>query len=157
MYNILFCGTGGQGILLASELCALAAMNSGYHVKKSEVHGMAQRGGSVDSHVRFGPVVYSPVIMPGEADFLICFHAGEGQRLAHFLRKGGLHFGQFLDEAPKVLPSMRFLNTYLVGILSSRLPIARDHWFEAFDAIVKRAQQENRQVFLQGAERGTKV
>jgi Pyruvate/2-oxoacid:ferredoxin oxidoreductase gamma subunit len=68
--NILFCGTGGQGVLKASEVCGVAAMLSGYHVRKSEVHGMAQRGGSVESHLRFGRSVESPLIKPGQADFL---------------------------------------------------------------------------------------
>ncbi len=52
--NILFCGTGGQGVLSAAEICGWAALFAGCHVKKSEVHGMAQRGGSVESHLRFG-------------------------------------------------------------------------------------------------------
>ena len=69
--NILFCGTGGQGILTAAEVVALAAMYDGYHVKKSEVHGMAQRGGSVESHVRIGKKVFSPIIECGKADYLL--------------------------------------------------------------------------------------
>jgi len=69
--NILLVGVGGQGILLASEILAKVAFQEGYDVKKSEVHGMAQRGGSVSSEVRFGDKVYSPLIRKGEADFLL--------------------------------------------------------------------------------------
>ncbi|MEO0295523.1 MAG: 2-oxoacid:acceptor oxidoreductase family protein, partial [candidate division WOR-3 bacterium] len=65
-FNIIICGVGGQGILLASEIIALTAMESGFDVKKSEVHGMSQRGGSVFSHVRIGEKVYSPIIEKGK-------------------------------------------------------------------------------------------
>ncbi|MHC4773076.1 MAG: 2-oxoacid:acceptor oxidoreductase family protein, partial [Planctomycetota bacterium] len=68
-YNVTFGGIGGQGIIKASELVGWAAMYEGYHVKKSEVHGMSQRGGSVESHVRFGKKIYSPLVSPGGADF----------------------------------------------------------------------------------------
>ena len=63
--NVIICGTGGQGILLASEILCEAARLAGNDVKKSEVHGMAQRGGSVSSHVRFGEKVYSPLVEKG--------------------------------------------------------------------------------------------
>jgi indolepyruvate ferredoxin oxidoreductase beta subunit len=88
--NILICGVGGQGILLASEVLALAAIEDGWDVKKSEVHGMAQRGGSVVSHIRFGEQVFSPLIPQGEADFLLSFEEMETLRWMHYLRKGGL-------------------------------------------------------------------
>ena len=69
--NVLFSGVGGQGIILASRILAKCAFVSGYMVKESELHGMAQRGGSVTSHVRFGEEVYSPLIHKGKADFLV--------------------------------------------------------------------------------------
>lgn len=68
--NILVCGVGGQGIILASAIMADAVFKAGFDVKQGEVHGMAQRGGSVFSHIRFGPKVYSPVIPMGEVDYL---------------------------------------------------------------------------------------
>ena len=71
--NILFTGVGGQGILLASELTAYAQLAAGFDVKKSEVHGMAQRGGSVEAHLRYGEKVYSPLIEPGKADIQVAF------------------------------------------------------------------------------------
>jgi indolepyruvate ferredoxin oxidoreductase, beta subunit len=88
-YNIFISGVGGQGILLAGELLCLAVMECGHDAKKSEVHGMAQRGGSVTSHVRFGPKVFSPLIPEGEADILMAFEALEALRWGGFLRKGG--------------------------------------------------------------------
>ncbi len=83
--NILICGTGGQGILLASEIISAAAMHSGLDVRKSEVHGMAQRGGSVVSQVRFGKTVFSPIIEEGTADLLISMEKLEALRWSHFL------------------------------------------------------------------------
>jgi indolepyruvate ferredoxin oxidoreductase beta subunit len=70
MTNILVAGVGGQGVILASDIMADTFLEAGYDVKKSEVHGMAQRGGSVSSHVRYGEIVYSPIIKMGEVDYL---------------------------------------------------------------------------------------
>jgi indolepyruvate ferredoxin oxidoreductase beta subunit len=83
--NILIVGVGGQGVILASDIIAAVMMRAGHDVKKSEVHGMAQRGGSVTSHVRFGPKVYSPIIRKGEADILFSFEQLETLRYLDFL------------------------------------------------------------------------
>ncbi len=85
--NILFSGVGGQGILLASELTAYAQLDAGFDVKKSEVHGMAQRGGSVEAHLRYGGRVYSPLIEPGTADILVAFEILEAARYLPYLHK----------------------------------------------------------------------
>ncbi len=85
--NILFCGVGGQGILLASEITAYALLESGMDAKKSEVHGMAQRGGSVVAHLRYGKKVYSPLIDPGQVDFAVAFEMMESVRYLPFLHK----------------------------------------------------------------------
>ncbi len=85
--NILFCGVGGQGILLASELTAEALLAQGFDVKKSEVHGMAQRGGSVEAHLRYGDKVYSPLIEPGSADLLLAFEMMESLRYLPYLHQ----------------------------------------------------------------------
>ena len=87
--DVFLAGVGGQGTLLASEVLCDAFLLSGYDVKKSEVHGMAQRGGSVTTHLRFGPKVFSPLIEPGGADLLIAFEKLEALRFAHYLRPGG--------------------------------------------------------------------
>lgn len=86
--NIHFCGVGGQGILLASELTAHALLAAGFDAKKSEVHGMAQRGGSVEAHLRFGKTkVYSPLIEPGTVDIMLAFEMMEAVRYLPFLNK----------------------------------------------------------------------
>ena len=90
VFNILIAGVGGQGVLLTSKIIAEAALLQGLDVKQSEVHGMAQRGGSVLSQVRFGDKVYSPIIAEGEADLLIGFEPLETARYLHFLREGGI-------------------------------------------------------------------
>lgn len=83
--NVLIVGVGGQGIVAASNVLANAALAAGYDVKQSEVHGMAQRGGAVSSHVRFGTAVYSPVIPLGEAEFLLSFEKLETLRWLDYL------------------------------------------------------------------------
>ncbi|MBI4741791.1 MAG: indolepyruvate oxidoreductase subunit beta [Betaproteobacteria bacterium] len=88
--NILVVGIGGQGVMTATEILAAAAIALGHDVKKTEVAGMAQRGGVVSSHLRFGPRVLSPQITPGSADVLLGFEASEGMRWQHMLRPGGL-------------------------------------------------------------------
>ena len=88
--NILFSGVGGQGILLASELTAHAQLAAGFDVKKSEVHGMAQRGGCVTSHVRYGRKVYSPLAKRGGVDIIVSFEKLESLRYLDYLKPGGL-------------------------------------------------------------------
>jgi len=83
--NILFCGVGGQGILLASEVTAYSLLAAGMDVRKSEVHGMAQRGGSVTAHLRYGDKVYSPLISPGEADIVVAFEMMEAVRYLPYM------------------------------------------------------------------------
>jgi len=87
--NVIICGTGGQGILLASEVLCSAAWRAGYDVKKSEVHGMAQRGGSVSSHVRFGKKVHSVLVEKGAADMVLAMEKMEALRWAEYLSPGG--------------------------------------------------------------------
>lgn len=154
MTNVIFCGIGGQGVLTASEICGAAALLQGFHVKKSEVHGMAQRGGSVESHLRFGERVYSPLIIPGQADFLVCFFPDEEARLRHFLKPDGVNFLHLLGLFYKEDIDARFLNTYLLGVLSAYLPIDTDHWISSLTTIFTRAQDMNREVFLKGAAWG---
>ncbi len=89
-YNFLLAGVGGQGTILASNVLAEVGLATGFDVKKSEVHGMAQRGGSVNTHVRWNSErVYSPLIGQGEADLLLVFEEAEALRYAEFLRRGG--------------------------------------------------------------------
>jgi indolepyruvate ferredoxin oxidoreductase beta subunit len=156
VYSITFGGIGGQGVLTASEICSWAAMFAGYHVKKSEVHGMAQRGGSVESHVRFGKRVYSPLVPTGGADVLVCFYREEQPRLAPFLKKDGVDLTPYLEQAEKAVGgNPHGLNTCLVGVLSAKLPIKQEHWIKAIDTVFKgKRLEENKKVFLEGRRIG---
>ena len=87
--NIILCGVGGQGTVLASRLISAAAMKKGLPVMSAETIGMAQRGGSVFSHLRIGEDIYSPMIGPGEADLILAFEPAEAVRMMPYLRKGG--------------------------------------------------------------------
>ena len=87
--DIILCGVGGQGTVLASRLISTAAMAKGLPVMSAETIGMAQRGGSVFSHVRIGEGVFSPMIAAGEADLILAFEPGEAVRMLPYLREGG--------------------------------------------------------------------
>ena len=101
--NVLLAGIGGQGVLTAAQLLAEAAAHAGYDAKKSEVHGMAQRGGVVTSHVRFGTKVYSPIIAPGAVDLLVAFEAAEGLRWRTEIRPNGRIVVNCLQVPPPVV------------------------------------------------------
>lgn len=87
--NILLCGVGGQGIILASKILSAGLIKAGYDVKMSEVHGMAQRGGSVTTQVRYGEKVYSPIIGKGQADVLVSFETMETPKWLDFVKPSG--------------------------------------------------------------------
>src|SRR5271157_3333466 len=87
--NIVVAGLGGQGVLTASDILTEAAFAAGCDVKKADVHGMSQRGGSVRSDVRFGPRVYSPMVTAGEADFLVVLSEDQVEPHRDVLRSGG--------------------------------------------------------------------
>ena len=87
--NVLLVGVGGQGTILASKILTMGLIENGYDVKMSEVHGMAQRGGSVTTQVRYGKKVYSPIFGEGQADVLVSFETMEGLRLLDSLKKNG--------------------------------------------------------------------
>ncbi|MBA7560482.1 hypothetical protein ES708_02108 [subsurface metagenome] len=87
--NVLLVGVGGQGIIRASDILSAVMMSAGFDVKKSEVHGMAQRGGCVSSHVRFGSKVYSPLARKGDVDVLVSFEKLETLRYLEYLKADG--------------------------------------------------------------------
>ena len=88
--NFLLAGVGGQGVLTSSDIVAEVGLAAGYDAKKSEIHGFSQRGGVVESHVRWAEKVFSPVSPPGEVDFMIAFEPLEAARWVNWLRPGGV-------------------------------------------------------------------
>lgn len=106
--NVLIVGVGGQGVIMVSKVLASLAQGQGFEVKQSEVHGMAKRGGSVFSHVRFGRRVWSPTIPKGEADILLAMEWAEGLRWLPFLKPGGI----FICDTKRIVPPFACLNRH---------------------------------------------
>jgi indolepyruvate ferredoxin oxidoreductase beta subunit len=164
--DVFICGVGGQGILLASEILSDVALAKGLDIKKSEVHGMAQRGGSVVSHVRYGEAIYSPVITEGQADILASFEKMEALRWIQFVKPGG----KVIVNSQEILPSgmetypptidrkirervpdamfvdaltlakeaghLRAVNIVMLGAFSNFLKFTEDEWKAAIEARV---------------------
>ena len=105
VFNVSLVGVGGQGILLTSDILALAAMHAGLDVKKSEIHGMSQRGGSVISQVRFGPRVFSPIVPDGASDILVSFERTEALRFVHLARPGAKILVNDMERIPVTVSS----------------------------------------------------
>jgi len=128
--NVVIAGLGGQGVLKASDILADVAFSFGLDVKKSELHGMSQRGGSVSSDVRFGERVFSPMVPEGEADFLVVIAADQIPVNEAALRQGGtLIEPSQIDEA--ALTNKKNINVALLGVLSRHLPFSVDEWTAA--------------------------
>ncbi len=108
--DVLIVGVGGQGVLLASEILSEVAMKAGYDVKKSEVHGMAQRGGVVSSHVKIADKVYSPTIYKGQADLMLSFERAEGLRAVDLMKKDGIAIISNTTLVPAIVTSTKGLS-----------------------------------------------
>ena len=155
--NIVVAGLGGQGVLTASDIIAGVAFARGLDVKKSEVHGMSQRGGSVASDVRFGDQVFSPMVPPGEADFLVLLDQDQLEPNRAALAAGGvlLHPGM-LD--PVTAANQRSRNVALAGMLSAWLDFGDQEWIDAIRAsLPARHHESNIQVFKAGRAAGRKI
>ena len=148
--NVVVAGLGGQGVLKASGILADAAFRAGRDVKKSEIHGMSQRGGSVSSDVRFGEHVFSPMVPTGEADFLVVLAASQVEVARPVLKAGGvlIHPG-LVDEAR--LANKRSLNVALLGVLARHLDLADNLWHAAIRAALpEKLHAANLQAFAIG-------
>jgi len=127
--NVKFAGLGGQGVIRASDILAEAAFRAGLDVKKSELHGMSQRGGSVSSDVRYGEKVWSPMIPEGEADYLVVISPDQVDNNLPALKKGGVLLRpEMIDESS--LPNKKSLNVALLGVLSAQLSLPESIWIE---------------------------
>ncbi len=125
--NIRIAGLGGMGILKSAQVLAEVLFRNGYDVKKAEVHGMSQRGGSVTSDIRFGQEVLSPMIPGGEADFLMILAPEELENHRPSLRPNGILINaQSFDDV--ALPNRKSLNVAMLGTLSRHLDIPVERW-----------------------------
>lgn len=148
--NIVVAGLGGQGVLKASDIIADAAFRAGLDVKKSEIHGMSQRGGSVTSDVRFGQCVLSPMVPAGEADFLLVLAPDQVDNNRHVLRPGGVLIEPRLIDTAQ-LANPRSLNVALVGALSALLSLDAEAWRGSLDAnLPAKARAANDAAFALG-------
>jgi len=129
--NVQIVGVGGQGVLRTSQVLAAVLVGAGYDVKQSEVHGMAQRGGSVVSQVRYGRQVHSPLAPGGSADFVVALDAAEGLRATPALRPGTGRVLDVPDELLRRLPDPRGRNMAALGRLARCLDLAPEAWHEA--------------------------
>lgn len=155
--NVVVAGLGGQGVIKASDILADAACRAGRDVKKAEVHGMSQRGGSVTSDVRFGDRVLSPMVPRGEADFLLVLAPSEVEVTRPLLRPGGVLIApDFVPEAE--LPNRKSLNVALLGALSAHLAIPQAVFLAAVkDALPERLHAVNEKAFALGRARAEKA
>jgi indolepyruvate ferredoxin oxidoreductase beta subunit len=155
--NVVVAGLGGQGVIKASDILADVAFRAGLDVKKAEVHGMSQRGGSVTSDVRFGDRVDSPMIPPGEADFILVLAPSEVEVVRPLLAKTGVLIPpDFVDE--KALPNRKSLNVALLGALARHLDLPEALWLEAVKAALpERLHQVNEKAFQIGREKAAQA
>lgn len=154
--NVVIAGLGGQGVLKASDIVAEVAFRAGLDVKKSEIHGMSQRGGSVTSDVRFGEEVYSPMVPSGEADYLVVLSSDQVEPNRWRLRKGGTLITP--DLIPQgVLRNKRELNVTLLGYLSRIAPFPPSLWEDAIRRnLAAKLHVSNLQAFAIGREAAKK-
>ena len=175
--NIMIVGVGGQGTLLTSRILGGLAIAGGYDVKLSEVHGMAQRGGSVVTYVRYGEKVAEPIVEEGQADVIIAFERLEALRYAHFLKKDGVLIANdwridpmpvvigaaqypehiledlakehkvYTEEAKK-LGNPRVFNMIVLGIAAQHMDFTKEQWYDVIEHTVPPKTVElNKQAF----------
>jgi indolepyruvate ferredoxin oxidoreductase beta subunit len=150
--NVVIAGLGGQGVIKASDILADVAFSAGLDVKKSELHGMSQRGGSVSSDVRFGQCVFSPMVPEGEADFLVVIAPDQVAVNAASLRQGGILIEPSMIDETR-LSSKKSVNVALLGVLSRHLPFPVEAWTAALERnLPEKLRDANLQSFSIGRD-----
>lgn len=154
--NVVIAGLGGQGVLKASDILADVAFSAGQDVKKADVHGMSQRGGSVTSDVRFGEHVFSPMVPTGSADFLLVIAPDQVEVNRAALGAGGVLIEpSVIDES--CLPNKKSLNVALLGVLSRHLDFSVEAWAAAIERnLPEKLHEANLQSFSLGRTAGKK-
>jgi indolepyruvate ferredoxin oxidoreductase beta subunit len=148
--NVVLAGLGGQGVLKASDILANAVFRAGFDVKKSEIHGMSQRGGSVSSDVRFGKKVFSPMVPPGQADYLVVLSDSQVEVARPMLKADGVLIEPSLVDEER-LANKKSLNVALLGALARHLDLADNLWHAAIQAALpEKLHAANLQAFAIG-------
>ena len=150
--NVVIAGLGGQGVLKASDIVAEVAFAAGLDVKKAEVHGMSQRGGSVTSDVRFGRGVLSPMVPMGQADYLVVLDETQVENNQAILKADGELLTVSLIN-PSDLKNKRSINVAMLGVLSKRFDIAEKIWIDTIKAnLPERLHEVNMEAFALGRQ-----
>jgi indolepyruvate ferredoxin oxidoreductase beta subunit len=150
--NVVIAGLGGQGVLKASDILADAAFLAGLEVKKAEVHGMSQRGGSVNSDVRFGQSVLSPMVPQGQAHYLLVLEETQVENNRHRLADNGKLIGPDSVD-PSALSNRKSFNVAMLGALSRELSIDPEHFRQAIRRnLPENLHEANFQAFDLGRE-----
>ena len=148
--NVVFVGVGGQGVVTVSDIFAEVAFQAGFDVKKSELHGMSQRGGLVTSDVRYGRTVYSPMVPAGQADFLVAIDPAQGENNRGRLRAGGRLVSAAVIDAAR-LANARSMNVAVLGAFSTVLDFTEEQWLAAIKArLPAKLHEANVQAFQVG-------
>lgn len=147
--SILLAGVGGQGTILVSKILCKGLIEAGYDVKMSEIHGMAQRGGSVSTQVRYGENVQSPIIGVGQADILVAFEKMEAVRYASFLKPEGVAVINKLEIVPMTVASGK--EKYPEGLLEAMQEQFRVYSFDAMEAALSVGSPKVMNIVLFGA------
>ena len=154
--NVVIAGLGGQGVLKASDILADVAFSAGMDVKKADVHGMSQRGGSVSSDVRFGEHVFSPMVPSNKADFLLVIAPDQVEVNRAALGANGILIEPSVIDVAS-LPNKKSLNVALLGVLSCHLEFSIDAWTAAIKRnLPEKLHEANLQSFSLGRAAGKK-
>ena len=153
--NVTVAGLGGQGVLTVTDILAEVLFRAGFDVKKSEVHGMSQRGGSVSSEVRFGKAVASPMVPEGESDYLIVMEPTQVEVNQYKLRPGGVLITTAVPT--EKLKNPKALNTMMLGALSAHLGVDHALWLEVIKEFLPQKLHElNLEMFELGRQAALK-
>ena len=148
--NVIVAGLGGQGVLKVTDILSEALFRCSYDIKKSEVHGMSQRGGSVSSEVRFGSSVASPMVPEGESDYLVILEETQIDNNIHKLREGGVLITPATVPMDK-LAHPKALNTLMLGALAAHFDQPDEKWLEVLkENLPEKVHQLNEEMFHLG-------
>lgn len=149
--NIVFSGLGGQGVLTISDICSQVAMAEGFSVKRTDLHGLSQRGGVVESHLRIGENIYSPLIMSKDADYNISLDQKLSKKFARkYLKKDGQDLTPYLSIALRLNVPAKEMNFFILGILSQKMNFKLNTWNTVISNKMAHRKRDMAAFFLKG-------
>lgn len=155
--NVVFAGLGGQGVVKASDIMADAVFRCGHDVKKAEVHGMSQRGGSVACDVRYGKEVFSPMVPAGKTDYLVVLSSDQVDNNRQALKAGGVLITPEMVDVTK-LENAKSLNVAMLGVLAAKMDVPIEKWKDAIAAALpEKLLEMNLRAFETGRQIGAAI